>query len=53
MEKREKSVFTSFFGLPEDREFVEKIRVLPAYSTSNKLLLVARHILTTGFQKRL
>ena len=31
----------------------KKICVLPAYSTSNMLLLVAWHILTTGLQKRL
>ena len=29
----------------------EKMRFRASYSTSNKLLLVARHILTTGLQK--
>ena len=46
-----KSVFALFFGWPEDREFVEKIRFGASYSTSNKLLLIARHIMTTGLQK--
>ena len=46
-----KSVFASFFGWPEDREFVEKMRFGASYSTSNKLLLVARHILTMDLQK--
>ena len=43
--------FFFFFGWPEDREFVEKMRFGVSYSTSNKLLLVARHILTTDLQK--
>ena len=30
---------------------VEKMRFEASYSTSNKLLLVARHILTMGLQK--
>ena len=47
----EESVFASFFGWPEDREFVEKMRFGASYSTSNKLLLIARHIMTTGLQK--
>ena len=46
-----KSVFASFFCWPEDHEFVEKMRFGASYSTSNKLLLVARHITTTGLQK--
>ena len=29
----------------------EKMHFGASYSTSNKLLLIARHILTTGFQK--
>ena len=39
-----------------DREFVEEIHFLffcflhPIYSTSKKILLVARHILTTGLK---
>ena len=45
----EKSVFVLF--LSEDREFVEKMRFGAFYSTNNKLLLVARHILTTNLQK--
>ena len=51
MEGGQKSVFASFFGSPEDREFVEKMRFGASCSTSNKLLLVARHILTIGLQK--
>ena len=43
MEDVKKSVFASFFGCPEDCEFVKKKR-----STSNKLLLISRHIMTTG-----
>ena len=46
-----KSVSVLFWGCPEDREFVEKVRFGASYSTSNKLLLVVRHILTTGFLK--
>ena len=46
-----KSVFASFFGWPEDREFMEKMCFGASCSTSNKLLLVARHIPTTGLQK--
>ena len=42
-----------FFGWPEDREFVEKMRFGASYSKSHKLLLVARHILIMGLQKRL
>ena len=50
----EESVF-AFFGRSEDREFVgeNKMRFGASYSTSNKLLLVARHIMTTGLQKYL
>ena len=51
MEGGEKSVFALFFGWPEDREFVEKMHFGASYSTSNKLLLVARHTQTTGLQK--
>ena len=47
-----KSVFVSFFCWPIDREFVEQMRFGASYSTSNNLLLVARHILTTGLQKK-
>ena len=39
------------FLRPEDREFVEKMHFGASYSTSNKLLLIARQIMTTGFQK--
>ena len=52
-----KSVFVSFFGCPKERELVnnnnnnKKRRFGATYSTSNKLLLVARHIMTTGLQK--
>ena len=48
-----KSVFALFSGWPEDREFVEKMRFGASYSTSNKLLLVVRHILTKGLKKYL
>ena len=49
----EKSVFASFFGWPEDHVFMEKLHFGASCSTSNKLLVVARHILTMGLQKRL
>ena len=48
-----KKVSLRRFLAPEDRDFVEKIRFGASYSTSNKLLLVARHILTTGLKKYL
>ena len=48
MEGGEKSVFASFFGCPEYREFVEKMRFEASYSTSSRLLLISRHIMTTG-----
>ena len=51
MEGGEKSVFMSFFGWPEDHKFIEKMRFGASYSMSNKLLLIARHIMTTGLQK--
>ena len=51
MEGGKKSVFALFFGWPEDREFLEKMRLGASYSTSNKLLLIARYIMTTGLQK--
>ena len=52
MEDVKKSVFLSCFGCPEEREFVEKkMRFGASYSMSNKLLLIARHIVTTGLQK--
>ena len=46
----EKSVFASFFGWPEDRETMETIHFGASYSMSNKLLLVARRILTMGLE---
>ena len=46
-----KGVFASFFGWPEDRELVEKMCFGAPYSTSNKLLLISRHIMTTGLKK--
>ena len=51
MEGGKKSVFALFFGWPEDREFVEKMRFEASYSMSNKLLLISRHIMTTGLKK--
>ena len=45
-----KSVFASFFGWPEDRKFGEKVYFRASYSMSNKLLVVARNILTTGLE---
>ena len=39
------------FGWAEDRKFMRKMQFGASYSTSNKLLLVARHILTMGLQK--
>ena len=51
MEGREKSVFVSLFGRTDGREFVgKKTRFEASCSTRDKLLLVARHILTTGLQ---
>ena len=46
-----KKVSASFFGRPEDREFVEKMCFGASYSMSNKLLLISRHIMTTGLKK--
>ena len=51
MEGGKKSVFASFSGRSKDHEFMEKMRFGASYSMSNKLLLVVRHILTTGLQK--
>ena len=51
MEARKKVVFVSFFGLTKDRDFLEKMLFRASYNTIYKLLLVARHILTTGLQK--
>ena len=51
MEGGEKSVFALFFGRWEDCKIVEKMCFGASYSTSNKLLLIARHIMTTGLQK--
>ena len=39
----EKSVFASFSGRSKDHEFMEKMCYGASCSTSNKLLLVARH----------
>ena len=39
------SLFLFFGGWPEDCEFIEKMRFGASYSTSNKLLLIARHII--------
>ena len=36
----EKSVFVAFFGWPEDREFMEKMRFGASYGISNKLFLL-------------
>ena len=46
-----KSVFASFFGWPEDLKFVEKMHFGASYGTSNKLLVIARYIMTMGLQK--
>ena len=51
MQGGKKSVFASFFGCPEDHEFVEKMHFEASYSTSNKLLLISRHIMTMGLKK--
>ena len=48
MEGGEKNVFAAFFGWPEDREFIEKMHFGASYSTSNRLLLIARQIMTEG-----
>ena len=50
MEGGKKSVFVSFFGWPEDCKFIDKIHFGASYSMSNKLLLIARHIMTMGLQ---
>ena len=51
MEGGKQSVFASFLGWPEDRDFVETMHFGASYSTSSKLLLVARHtLMTTGLQ---
>ena len=51
----EENVSASFLGWPKDREFVhthtQKMHFGASYSTSNKILLVARHIQTTGLLK--
>ena len=47
----EKKCLCVIFCSPKDCEFMEKVHFGASYSTSNKLLLVARHILTTGLQK--
>jgi len=46
-----KSVFAPLFSGPENCNFMKKMQFWASFSTSNKLLLVARHILTTGLQK--
>ena len=54
MEGGKKSVFVSFLGGLDDREFVREKKEKcfgASYSTSNKLLPVARHILTAVRQK--
>ena len=51
MEGGKKVSLLHFVADQKIREFVEKNAFWVSYSTSNKLLLVARHILTTGLQK--
>ena len=51
MEGGKKVSLRRFFGRSEDRDFVEKVHFGASYSTSSKLLLVTRHILTTGLKK--
>ena len=46
-----KKVSASFFGWPEDREFVEKMHFGASYSMSNTLLLISKCIMTTGLKK--
>ena len=46
-----KKVSLCCFLADQKIEFVEKMRFGASYSTSNKLLLIARHIMTTGLQK--
>ena len=48
MEGEKKSVFASFFGWPDDCDFVEFFSFGAFCSTSNELLLVAKYILTMG-----
>ena len=40
-----------FWLTRRSRVFIEKMCFGASYSTSNKLLLIARHIMTTGLQK--
>ena len=51
MERGEKGlcVFVLFFVLASSGKTKNRFRAF--YSTSNKLLLIARHVLTTGLQK--
>ena len=46
-----KKVSLHHFLATKNREFVEKMHFGASYSTGSKLLLIARHILTTGLQK--
>ena len=48
----EQKVSLRRFGADQNREFVEtKMRFWASQSTSNKLLLIARHIMTTCLKK--
>ena len=49
--KKVSSHLLLFFFWPEDLDFMEKMHFGASCSTSNKLLLVAKHILTAGLQK--
>ena len=51
MEGENKVSLRRFFDWPEDLEFIEKMRFGASYSTSNELLLIAKHIMTTGLKK--
>ena len=47
----EQKVSLRRFWADQNREFVEKMRFGASQSTSNKLLLISRHIMTTCLKK--
>ena len=51
VESGEKVYLRRFFRWPDVRDFVGKMFCGASYTTSDKLLLVDRHTLTTGLQK--
>ena len=51
MEGGKKVSLNHFLACPEDHKFIEKMCFGASYSTSNKLLLIFRHIMTMGLKK--